>query len=173
MTAVTGQPPRNYDFKTRVIGGSRSPHSYSRFGQSGTAHSDEPYTDTLMSMPSEPQSFANEYGNRLYCPTLVDGTSQLKSTQRFSTPGKSCRSFMASLFCDRNSEDSSICAGTRPPSDLLIVRLKVAMPSADCPRSRCFLDAIDSANGNGTPSIDRPSCSYGPEIRNTAGISPT
>ncbi len=27
-TAVTGPPPRNYDFKTRVIGGSRLPHSY-------------------------------------------------------------------------------------------------------------------------------------------------
>jgi hypothetical protein len=24
--AVTGPPPKNYDFKTRVIGGSRSPH---------------------------------------------------------------------------------------------------------------------------------------------------
>jgi hypothetical protein len=27
--AVTGPPPRNYDFKTRAIGGSRSPHGYS------------------------------------------------------------------------------------------------------------------------------------------------
>ena len=26
--AVTGPPPRDYDFKTRVIGGSRSPHGY-------------------------------------------------------------------------------------------------------------------------------------------------
>jgi hypothetical protein len=26
--AVTGPPPKNYDFKTRVIGGSRSPHGY-------------------------------------------------------------------------------------------------------------------------------------------------
>lgn len=27
-TAVTGPPPRSYDFRTRVIGGSRSPHGY-------------------------------------------------------------------------------------------------------------------------------------------------
>jgi hypothetical protein len=27
-TAVTGPPPKNYDFKTRVIGGSRSPLCY-------------------------------------------------------------------------------------------------------------------------------------------------
>jgi hypothetical protein len=27
-TAVTGPPPKNYDFKTQVTGGSRSPHGY-------------------------------------------------------------------------------------------------------------------------------------------------
>ena len=31
--AVTGPPPANYDLKSRVIGGSRSPHGYARHGR--------------------------------------------------------------------------------------------------------------------------------------------
>ena len=41
-TAVTGPPPKNYDFKTRVIGGSRSPLGYlalvSNGGNAGVKH---------------------------------------------------------------------------------------------------------------------------------------